>query len=191
MAEPGSPLDRFLDELEAPAPAPSGGTAAATAAAMAAALVVMVARGTPTWEAAPGIAAQARRLRERLQLLGDEDTRAYRAVLDAMRDVPGRTPEQRDFALGRALIAAAEVPLRIADAAADVAELAALAEAAGKHTLRPDATAAATLAEAAVRASAHLVDVNLSTVPAGEHSGRAARLAAAAEAARSRALGDP
>lgn len=171
-AAPGSPLDRFLDELEAPAPAPSGGTAAATAAAMAAALVVMVARGTPTWEEAPGIAAQARRLRERLQLLGDEDTRAYRAVLDAMRDVPGRTPEQRDFALGRALIAAAEVPLRIADAAADVAELAALAE-------------------AAVRASAHLVDVNLSTVPAGEHSGRAARLAAAAEAARSRALGDP
>lgn len=41
-----------------------------------------------------------------------------------------------------------------------------------------------------MRASAHLVDVNLATVPRGERSGRAAHLAAAAEAARRRALGD-
>ena len=48
---------------------------------------------------------------------------------------------------------AAEVPLRIAEAAADVSELAALAAAEGKPALRPDAAAAATLAEAAVRAA--------------------------------------
>jgi formiminotetrahydrofolate cyclodeaminase len=84
---------------------------------------------------------------------------------------------------------AAEVPLRIAEAAADVSELAALAAAEAKPALRPDAAAAATLAEAAVRASAHLVDVNLATVPGDRRSTQAAALATAAEAARARALG--
>ena len=106
-----------------------------------------------------------------------------------MRDQTG-TPEQRDFALGAALLQAAEVPLRIAEAAADVAELAALAAAEGSPHLRPDATAAAALAEAATRAAAHLVEINLATVPGDRHSergrapGRSRR-----RGARARALG--
>ena len=90
-----------------------------------------------------------------------------------MREPTG-TPEQRDFALGVALLQAAEVPLRIAEAAADVAELAALAAAEGAPHLRPDATAAAALAEAATRAAAHLVEINLAIVPGDRHSERAA-----------------
>lgn len=182
-------LGRFLNEIEAPAPAPSGGTAAAATAAMAAALVVMVGRGSTGWEDGPGVAAQARALRARLTQLGSDDARAYASVLAAVRDASGTSAEQRDFLLGQRLIEAAEVPLRIAEAAADVAELAALAAAEGKDALRPDASAAATLAEAAVRASAHLVDVNLATVPGDGRSDRAAALAEAAEAARARALG--
>ena len=116
----------------------------------------------------------------------EDDTIAYATVLSALRAADGSP--QRDFDLGRALIGAAEVPLQIADAAADVAELAALAATEGKGTLRPDAAAAATLAEAAARASAHLVDVNLATVAGDDRSGRVAELAAAAEAARARAL---
>ena len=90
-----------------------------------------------------------------------------------MRDPTG-TPEQRDFALGLALLRAAEVPLRIAEAAADVAELAAARRRprASPH-LRPDATAAAALAEAATRAATHLVEINLATVPGDRHSERA------------------
>ena len=93
-----------------------------------------------------------------------------------MRDGPG-TPEQRDFALGTALLRAAEVPLRIAEAAADVTELAAVAAAEGSPHLRPDATAAAALAEAATRAATHLVEINLATVPGDRSFGarRAAR----------------
>ena len=181
------PLDRFLDELEAPAPSPCGGTAAAAAAAMAASLVTMVARGSRTWSDGAGIAAQARALRARLRMLGDQDAEAFAQVLAIMRSTAGTT-EERDVVLGEALVQAAEVPLAIAEAAADVAELAALAAAAGSPHLRPDATAAAALAEAAVRAAAHLVEINLATVAGDQHSARAELLAAAAAGARARAL---
>ena len=181
-------LDRFLDELEAPAPSPCGGTAAAVVAAMAASLVTMVARGSPDWVDAAGIASQARALRSRLTTLGDDDAAVFEHVIMTMRNRAG-TAEQRDHALGEALVHAAEVPLQIAEAAADVADLAALAAAEGSPQLQPDATAAATLAEAAVRAATHLVEINLATVPGDRHSGRAEMLSAAAAAARARALG--
>ncbi len=183
-----NPLDRFLDELEAPAPSPCGGTAAAVAAAMAAALVTMVARGSVDWEDGPGIASRARALRSRLTTLGGDDSAAFALVMAAMRDRSG-TPDQRDFAIGTALVHAAEVPLRIAEAAADVAELAAVATTEGAPQLRPDATAAAALAEAATRTAAHLVEINLSAVPGDGHSERAEPLARAAAAALARALG--
>ena len=181
-------LDGFLDELERPAPSACGGTAAAVAAAMAAALVTMVARGSSEWAEGAGIASQARTLRARLTTLGADDAEAFERVLQTMRDRTG-TPEQRDYALGEALVRAAEVPLEIAEVAADVAELAALAAAEGSPRLRPDATAAATLAEAAVRAATHLVEINLATVTGDSASERAALLSAAASAARARALG--
>jgi len=183
-----APLDRFLDELESPAPSAWGGTAAAAAAAMAAALVTMVARGSANWTDGAGIASQARALRSRLTTLGDDDAAAFEHVIVTMRDRSG-TPEQRDFALGEALVRAAEVPLEIAETAADVAELAALAAAEGSPRLQPDATAAATLAEAAVRAATHLVEINLATVTGDRYSERAALLATAAAEARARALG--
>jgi len=187
---PGSAvsIDGFLDALEAPAPSPCGGTAAAVSAAMAAALVTMVGRGSSTWGDGAGIAAQARALRARLMALGEDDAAAFGNVLATMRDRTG-SPEQRDFALGSALIRAAEVPLQIGEAAADVAKLAALAASDGAPHLRPDATAAAVLAEASVRAATHLVEINLAVVPGDQHSESATRLSAAAAAARERALG--
>jgi formiminotetrahydrofolate cyclodeaminase len=188
VAAPTGPLNAFLDLLEAPAPSPCGGTAAAVAAAMAASLVTMVARASPAWDEAPGIASQSRALRARLVELGSEDASAFAQVIATMRDATG-TPEQRDFALGTALILAAEVPLRIAEASADVADLAALASSHGAHQLQADATAAAALAEAATRAATHLVDINLATVPGGRNWEKAAALAEAAAAARARALG--
>lgn len=187
-AATGGQLDGFLDQLEAPAPSPCGGTAAAATAAMAAALVTMVARGSVGWADGAGVASQARALRSRLTALGDDDAAAFEHVLVTMRDSSG-SPEQRDFALGTALLHAAEVPLRIAETAADVAELAAAAAAAGSPQLRPDATAAAALAEAATRAAAHLVEINLAIVPGDRLSERAALLVTAAAEARKRALG--
>jgi formiminotetrahydrofolate cyclodeaminase len=183
-------LDLFLDELEAPVPSPCGGTAAAAAAAMGASLVVMVSRGSSRWADGPGVAARAGALRTRLTTLGDDDADAFAGVLSVLRGQDG-TREQRDRALGEALLRAAEVPLRIAEAAAEVAELAARAAAEGAPKLRADASAAAALAEAATRAAAHLVDVNLATVPGDGHSEQAAAFAAGAAAARVRALAAP
>ena len=183
----GITLDAFLDALEAPAPSPCGGTAAAVSAAMAAALVAMVGRGSETWPDGAGIAAQAKALRTRLMILGEDDATVFGQVLVTMRDRSG-TPAQRDFALGAALVRAAEVPLRIGEAAADVAELAALAAIEGAPHLRPDAAAAAVIAEAAVRAATHLVEINLAVIPGDRHSESAARLSDAAAAARDRAL---
>ena len=74
-------------------------------------------------------------------------------------------------------------------AAADVAELAALATSAGAPQLQADASVAAALAEAGTRAATHLVDINLATVPGGRNREQAATLAAAAAEARARALG--
>lgn len=185
----GLTVAAFLDELEAPAPSRSGGTAAAVAGAAAAALVTMVGRGSPGWPEGAGVAAQARALRERLLELGDADARAYAAVLQAMRAGTETPAAERDFELGQALVVAALLPLAIAEASADVVELAALATAHGKESLRPDAAVAAALAEAAAHSGAHLVEVNLATMPGDDRSDRAAELVEAARAARARALG--
>jgi formiminotetrahydrofolate cyclodeaminase len=182
-------LADFLDELEAPAPSRSGGTAAAATGAMAAALVAMVGRGSTAWTEGAGVAAQACTLRERLLELGDADARAYAAVLQAMGPAGEATQAERDFALGQALVVAALLPLAIAETSADVAELAALATVHGKESLRPDAAVAAALAEAAAHSGAHLVEVNLATMPGDSRSGRATELVEAARAARARALG--
>jgi methenyltetrahydrofolate cyclohydrolase len=175
----------LLDELEAPAPSPSGGTAAATAAAMGASLVVLVGRGSQDWPEGAGTAAQARALRERLLALGAADARAYAGVIDALRPVAGVPQERRDFALGQALVTAAEIPRAIAEAAADTAALAAAAATHGKASLRADAAVAAALAEAAARSAALLVEVNLATVAGDARSEQAAALVGyAREAAR-------
>lgn len=176
------PTGRLPDVLAEAGPGPAGGSAAAIATSMASGLVRLVARVSDDWEEAPGIAAQAAALGDRALLLADEDHRAYAHALEQLR------APKRDAALGKALRLAAEVPLRIAETAADVAALAALAARDGAPSVRGDAWAAATLAEAAGVAAAQLVRVNLSTRPDGELSTRAELAARSATADREVAL---
>jgi formiminotetrahydrofolate cyclodeaminase len=176
------PTGRLHDVLAEPGPGPAGGSAAAIATTMAAGLVRLVARVSHDWEEAPGIAAQAAALGDRSLALADEDHLAYAHAVEQLR-----APD-RDASLGRALLRAAEVPLRISEAAADVAALAALAAREGAETVRGDAWAAATLAEAASTAAARLVHVNLATRPDDGLSQRADAAARAAAAARDVAL---
>lgn len=172
-------LDELLAGLEAAAPSPAGGTAAAVVAAMAASLVVMVARESPGWPAGTETATRATQLRDRLVALGAEDVRAFAAVLAASRaDDSG--------AFAAALVRASEVPLEIAERAADVAEIATRAAVEGKRPMRPDAEVAAILAAAATRAAALLVRVNVAALPTSGANETAARLLAAAEAAEDR-----
>ena len=176
------PAGRLHDTLAEVGAGPAGGSAAALATTMASGLVRLVARASRDWEEAPGIAAQAAALGDRALVLADDDHRAYAAAVEQLR-----APE-RDAALGRALRRAAEVPLSIAEAAADVAALAALAARDGADSVRGDAWAAATLAEAASVAAARLVQINLATRPDDELSTRADMAARAATAAREVAL---
>jgi formiminotetrahydrofolate cyclodeaminase len=181
-------VDALLDAIASEEPLPASGTAAALVGAMAAGLVAKVGRVSRDWEDGQAVAAQARALRLRLALLAHADTEAYGAALAAMR-LPKELPqEQRDAILGRSLERAADVPLAIADAAADVADLAAVAAERGKPALVADAVAAAELADGAARAAALLVGVNLATGPGDARTALAADTVRRASSARDRAL---
>jgi formiminotetrahydrofolate cyclodeaminase len=147
-------LSSYLEQTAARTPAPGGGAAAAVAGAIAAALVHMSAE----FSSDDDTAASADSLRIRLLELADEDAVAYRPVLEALRR--DRSDPERPAALAAALTAAAEPPLAIAQAAAEVAELAALVAPKNEH-LTGDANAAAMLAEAAAQAASRLVEINL------------------------------
>jgi formiminotetrahydrofolate cyclodeaminase len=161
-------IDDLLDAFASTAPAPAAGTAAAYAGAMAAAVCVKLGE--------PGERAQADALRGRLVKLAVEDARVFTVALQHLRDPAD------DWSLERALAEAADVPLRITEACADVSALAhALAET-GSPERAADARAVAALAAGAARAAAALVEANLLATPDDERVRRAQRRAE--EAAR-------
>jgi methenyltetrahydrofolate cyclohydrolase len=125
------PLAELLEALARPG-APAAGSACGVVAAIAGALAAMAA---PTEEGR----AKAHELSERALALAEEDVRAVGDLLE-----------------GDAAELAVDVPLAIAETAA---EIAALADA--KPGLEGDAEAAALLATAAAAAAARLVQLNL------------------------------
>jgi methenyltetrahydrofolate cyclohydrolase len=182
-------LEDFLDSIAAETPAPGGGSVAAVVVEMAASLAAMAARfARQHWDGAAGALAQAEALRARAAPLAQEDAEAYEAVLTAMRMPRDLEAEVRNTLIGDTLSRAADAPLRIAETAADVAELGATLAEEGNPNLRGDAAAAAILSEAAARAAANLVEINLATTETDERIGRARELAQAAHMAAERAL---
>ena len=176
------PTGRLHDVLAESGPGPAGGSAAALrhddglrARPPRRARLSRLGGGS-------GIAAQAAALGDRSLVFAEDDHLAYAHALEQLR-----APD-RDATLGRALRRAAEIPLQISETAADVATLAALAARDGAATVRGDAWAAATLAEAASVAAARLVHVNLATHPDDELCTRADAAAEVAAAARDVAL---
>jgi methenyltetrahydrofolate cyclohydrolase len=159
----------LLEHLAAGTPSPGGGAAAGLAGATAAALTEMaaafaLARADRQDPSVLALHDRAGVLRAQLLGFADADTRAYQPVLDALslRD----DDERRAAALQAALSAAAEVPLDIATAAAEVAELAAtIMRAPGNRLLLGDASTALDIAEATVSAAATLVELNLDGTP--------------------------
>ena len=164
-------------------PASGGGPLAALVTASAAELLAQIARASADgWSDARGIAAQAESLRDRATPLAALSTKAYDEALAASGG---------DYELGRADASAAEPPLRIVEAAADVAELAAYVAEHALPARRADAVTAGLVAAGCARAAAELVAVNLTVAPNDERVRRAellaeeaARTAEAARAAR-------
>ena len=110
------------------------------------------------------LAARAEALAADLAPLGRADAEAYREFLATHSD--------------KALAQTIELPLRMADLAADASELAAEAALATESAARGDARAGVLLAEAAARAAAMLVQENGGGDAAAPATGRAARAAA-------------
>jgi methenyltetrahydrofolate cyclohydrolase len=181
MASPRSLFDLTLaewhEELAGSMGVPGAGSALAVVASTAAAVLAMIARVSEQ----PGLAAQAEKLRERTAPLAQLDADTYEAALLAPDTTEGLTPEQRDWQIGRAFARAAEPPLEIARAGADIAELASVLAESGDPRVRADALAAGALAAAVTRGAVALVQVNLTAVPGDPRVAEAERLAAAAE----------
>ena len=184
-------VDELLEELARGTPVPGAGSAAALVTASAAALTAMAGRcSRDSWVEAGAAVAQAESLRARAGVLAQEDADALEAFLAARAATAEPRREARDFLLGQALFLAADVPLAIAEIACDVALLAAHAAENCTDDVRPDAASAAALAYGAVRAAAHLVEVNLATAEGDARVTSARNLVRAARAAADEALSE-
>ena len=178
----------LLDQAASEALTPGGGALAALTGALAAGLVEMAARNSPHWELRGAAVAQAKVLRERLAELAPLNDEVYEQALASLQLPDGVDEGSRRALIGTSLERAAAFPLAIAEAASNVAELAAVVSEDGDPTVRADATAAAMLALGATRAAAHLVEINLGVLEHDERLLRATRLAADAAASSARSL---
>jgi formiminotetrahydrofolate cyclodeaminase len=156
-----SSVAEFIDVL-AREEAPGGGSAAAVTVAMAAGLVVMVAEASKdSWAEAGGAIGQAETFRARVAPLAQADAEAFRDALTILRRREEVSERYRDQTLRQALEHSVEIPVRIVEAGADLACLAALLVENGNPEVRADAVVACVLAEGGARAAATLVETNL------------------------------
>jgi formiminotetrahydrofolate cyclodeaminase len=163
-------MQDWFRRLASEAPAPGGGAAAALEAALGAALVSMVCNlttGRPRYEqhaelVSRSLARSAELLDEAMGLV-EEDARAFGAVSAAYRLPKGSAGEQaaRTASIQRALVHAAEVPLRTAAIATEVTRLAADLLGRSNANVVSDLGVAASSAMAALEAAAINVEVNL------------------------------
>ena len=171
----GQTVGDLLSELASVSESPSAGTAAALACAQAAALLeltaMLAAKRLDGDVAMTHLAASASVLQSAALVALDHERTAYPEALN-----------------GGNLAEAADTPLAVALAAAQVADGAAAVACAGDWPFTPDAVAAAVLAESAATIAGLIVRANLRDVPndprlksADEASAQAA---AAAETAR-------
>jgi methenyltetrahydrofolate cyclohydrolase len=178
----------LLDDIASEAPTPGGGALAALVGACAAGLIEMAAGNSPEWELRGAVVAQAKVLRNRLTDLAPLNDEVYEQALAALGLPEEVDTSSRRELIGSSLERAAAFPLAIAEAASNIAELAAVVAEDGDPRVRADATAAAMLALGATRAAAHLVEINLGVLQNDERLLHATRLAADAAAASARTL---
>ena len=160
----------FLDELASDSPAPGGGSVAALCASLGSALVSMVANLTvgkekyrESWQMMEDIVSKSESLRFKFVELMNRDTESFNTFMAAMK-MPKATEEEkrvRKKAMGEAAKLATEVPLLTLEACVEMTELAYLAARNGNTNTISDAGSAALLGEAAGKAAAYNVKINL------------------------------
>ena len=196
-------VEAFTEVLASGQPVPGGGSAAAIAAALAASLTSMVVRlslGRPAYAAHAALhgegLASSDAARSRFLSFAEEDAAAY-AGYRAARSLPRGTDVQvaaRETAIREAARASASVPLDVVEACRRQLELVERLAGRSNPHAASDLECAALLLEAAARAAAANVLVNLPAVADETYATRARglvadHLAAIAEAsARTRQL---
>lgn len=185
-------LAELTDDVARPEPTPGGGAVAAIVASLAAALAGMAGqyaiRRAPDVLDLRDLVRRAERLRTLAAALADDDAAAYRRYTEASGLPRDPDPEGRARAMRVALDAAADVPLELARAAAEIAELGERLAASGSPALRPDACTATLLASAVATSTAILVAENLRKRPGDPRVADAGRCAAHAATAARRAV---
>jgi len=182
----------FANELSSESPAPGGGSVSALCAALAAGLAAMVANlshGKKGFEAKSEqlerIAIRAQELKDAMLAALDEDTRAFDALLQAMR-LPKATAEEqaaRRQAVHQAALRAIQVPLGVLEACPEILDLCLEVAELGLEASLSDAGVGAQVARAAAAGAYQNVCIN---IPSLEDPNTAAELLARADAALER-----
>jgi len=162
---------KFLDELSTNSPAPGGGSVAALAGALGASLSSMVAALThekkEMLENKPimdEIGVEAQKLKDRLAVLVEEDTKAFNRVMEVNR-LPENSDEEKSIkkdAISAANKYAIEVPLETAKKCFKILQLSQSLVENGNPNSVSDAGVAAEVALAGLRGACMNVMINLS-----------------------------
>ena len=162
---------KFLEELSTNSPAPGGGSVAALAGALGASLSSMVSALThekkEMLESKPmmdKIGVEAQKLKDRLTVLVEEDTKAFNSVMEANR-LSENTEEERQLKIDSINVAnkyAIEVPLETAKKCLRILQLSQLLVENGNPNSVSDAGVAAEVALAGLRGACMNVMINLS-----------------------------
>lgn len=165
--------EKFLEELASKQPTPGGGAASALCGATAAALTAMLGNltaGKAGSEANDKMALEiiidADKLRLELAQLADDDAAVFNKFMEAYKMPKATDTEKamRTAAIGQAAIAAAEVPMQIADKSLEVLKLARKLIVFGNPNAISDGTVSAIVARAALRSALYNVKINLGLI---------------------------
>ncbi|MGA3195006.1 MAG: glutamate formimidoyltransferase [Terriglobales bacterium] len=162
-------VEPFIEQLAAPTATPGGGSAAAASGAMAAGLANMVAamsRGKKAYvqhEAGLSEAiARLGQLREELKAAIDADTESYNLVMKAYK--AAKESSDGDAGIAAALKQATNIPLGVAERAAEVARIAEKLGPITSPNMKSDLTTAVALAGAALTGALANVEINLESL---------------------------
>lgn len=166
-------LQKFMDDLASAEPAPGGGGAAAAMGSMGVALLSMVARLTLGKKGYEGVTdemqhqlEESESLRVRLFELVDQDAQVFNQLMAAYR-LPKENDDQkatRVEAIQKGLQEATRVPLTCAEACAAGIRLAARSAETGNRNVISDTGAGVLALQAALRASALNVSINVPSI---------------------------
>lgn len=166
-------VERLCERTASREPVPGGGSVVAMTASFAAALAVMVARLTEGKKGFEDVAPDMRSLVEaadalRIELLSDiqRDSDAYQGFMQALA-LPKTTEDEkaaRREAMQKALKAAAEIPLTVAEKATRILPWARAVVEKGNPNAATDGLVAALLSRAALRGAILNVRTNLQSI---------------------------